>query len=71
MTKLKTRFQIDSERLHVEEFMPTTREPLKEHTWIKAPSVETWISFPPFNEIPFKNFYIESSLIVQDIVLHQ
>jgi hypothetical protein len=33
--------------------MPTTRETLEEHAWIKAPSVETWISCPPLNGIPF------------------
>ncbi len=44
--------------------MPTTRETLEEHTWIKAPSVETWISCPPLNGIPFKNLYIESMLVL-------
>jgi hypothetical protein len=61
---LKTRFQRYSNKLPVEEFMPTIREPSKEQTWIKTPSVETWISYPPLNGIPIEDFYIESMLVL-------
>jgi hypothetical protein len=60
---LKTRFQTDSNKLHVEEFMPTIIKSSKEQAWIGVPSVETWISCPLLNAIPLKNFYIELMLI--------
>ncbi len=44
--------------------MPTTIKSSKEQAWIRVPSVETWISCPPLNAIPLKNFYIESMLIL-------
>jgi len=59
----KTRFKRELERLLVEEFMSTTREPLKEHVWIKAPTMETWISCP-LNGIPLEDSCIESMLIL-------
>jgi hypothetical protein len=48
----------------MEEFMPTTKEPLEEHAWIRAPNVETWISCPPLNGIPLKDLCIESMLVL-------
>jgi hypothetical protein len=60
----KTTFKRELERLHVEELMSTTREPSEEHAWIKAPNVETWISYPPLNGIPLEDFYIESMLVL-------
>jgi hypothetical protein len=60
----KTRFKRELGKLLVEEFMSTTREPLEKHAWIKAPNVKTWISYPPLNRIPLKDFYIESMLVL-------
>jgi hypothetical protein len=61
---LKTRFERKSERLPVKEFMPTTREPLEEHVWIRGPNVETWISCPSLNGIPLEDFSIESMVVL-------
>jgi hypothetical protein len=44
--------------------MPTTIEPLEKHVWIRAPNVETWISYPPMNGIPLEDIYIESMLVL-------
>ncbi len=48
----------------MEKFMLTTKEPLEEHAWIRAPNVERWISYPPLNGIPLEDFYLESMLIL-------
>ncbi len=48
----------------MEEFMPTIREPLGEHIWIKTPIVETWISCPPLNKIPIEDFCINLILVL-------
>jgi len=44
--------------------MPTIREPLGEHIWIKTPIVETWISCPRLNKIPIEDFCIDSILVL-------
>jgi hypothetical protein len=61
--KSKTRFKRELDRLPMEKFMLTIREPLEEHAWIRAPNVETWISYPPLNGIPLEDFCLESMLV--------
>jgi len=61
---LKTKFERESEKLPMEEFMPTTKEPLEEHSWIKTPNEETWISCLSLNGIPLEDFCIESMVVL-------
>jgi hypothetical protein len=61
---LKTKFERESKKLPMEEFMPTTKKPLEEHAWIRTPNVETWISYLSLNGIPLKDFCIESMVVL-------